>query len=64
MSELIWRAEGTPHGDISLPHGELTNLGDALTVSAWVHSPANRAEAMQPLVSKWKPHRSFDAFSA
>ena len=64
MSELIWRDDGATQADITLPHGELTNLGNALTVSAWVHNSASQAEAMQPLVSKWKPHCSFDAFSA
>lgn len=37
---------------------------NALTVEAWVHSPDYRAEAMQPLVSQWRPRADFDAFSA
>ena len=64
MSELIWREDGTRQADIVVPHGELARLGAALTVSAWVHSSGSQAEAMQPLVSKWAPHSSFDTFSA
>ena len=40
------------------------SLDTALTVGAWVHSSALRAEAMQPLVSQWAPRATFDAFSA
>ena len=64
MSGLIWREDGTRQADIVVPHGELARLGAALTVSAWVHSSGSQAEAMQPLVSKWAPHSSFDTFSA
>ena len=40
------------------------SLDKALTVAAWVESPATRAEAMQPLVSQWQPRAALDAFSA
>ena len=35
-----------------------------LTVAAWVKSSTARAEAMQPLVSQWRPRAAFDAFDA
>lgn len=37
---------------------------NALTVAAWVESATSRAEAMQPLVSQWRPRAAFDAFDA
>ena len=37
---------------------------NALTVAAWVESATARAEAMQPLVSQWRPRAAFDAFDA
>ena len=39
-------------------------LDKTLTVAAWVESPTARAEAMQPLVSQWRPRAAFAAFDA
>ena len=37
---------------------------DTLTVAAHVHVPVARAEALQPLVSQWRPRTDFSAFTA
>ncbi|MEC7226966.1 MAG: hypothetical protein VXW00_08860, partial [Candidatus Latescibacterota bacterium] len=37
---------------------------DSLTVAAHVHVPVARAEALQPLVSQWRPRTDFSAFTA
>ena len=37
---------------------------DTLTVAAHVHIPVARAEALQPLVSQWRPQTDFSAFAA
>mgnify|MGYP003336570057 FL=1 len=44
--------------DLALPATE------TLTVAARVHAPIARAEALQPLVSQWRPRRDFGDFSA
>ena len=62
--ELIWREDDTLRSGLTLSSDDLGDLGAGLTVGAWVHCPGSRAEAMQPLVSKWAPQTGFDAFSA
>ncbi len=58
MSRL-WHNGDAPTFSFTLP-----DRCAALTVSAWVHSDSAGAEGLQPLVSKWAPRASFDAFSA
>ncbi|MCH7931507.1 MAG: hypothetical protein IH906_04770 [Proteobacteria bacterium] len=50
----------TPHRCI--PQEETADLGEALTVEAWVEGSC-RAEATQAVVSRWASRVSFDAFS-
>jgi len=47
-----------------VPHDKLPAVGDALTVTAWCRTEVARSEGLQPLVSRWVPRPSFDAFSA
>ena len=62
--ELIWSDADALRPGVDLPAEDLGDLSAGLTVAAWVHSPASRSEAMQPLVSKWKLRSDLDAFSA
>ena len=62
--ELIWSDADALRPGVTLPSEDLRDLSAGLTVAAWVHSPASQAEVMQPLVSKWAPRSSFEAFSA
>ena len=40
------------------------SLADALTVEAWIETKTYRPEALQPLVSQWRPGETFPAFAA
>ena len=59
---FTWEGELEP--GVNLPPGPVAAIRDSITVEAWVHTDAARAEAMMPLVSRWQPATSFDAFSA
>lgn len=52
--------------DLSIPRSGKLSFDRKLTVEAWVHSADARAEALQPLVSKWAPLESMtpESFSA
>jgi len=52
--------------DLEIPRSADLGVKKALTVEAWVYAAESRAEALQPLVSKWAPRESLtpEAFSA
>ena len=55
---FVWREGDSPSARFALP-----DPCDTLTVTAWVRGPAS-GDSLQPLVSRWAPRTSFDAFSA
>ena len=61
---LNWEGDAERDPLLQLPAAAVAGLRDSLTGEAWVHADAARAEGMMPLVSRWQPAASFDAFSA
>ncbi len=60
---MVMHLDGAVDPDVELAHSDGLNMTDEITVEAWVHGDADRAEGMQPLVSKWEPLESFDRFN-
>ena len=61
---LVLQLDATSASDLTHPHTADLDIRDAITVEAWIYSDTYRAEAMQPLISKWAPLATFDTFSA
>ncbi len=62
--QLVEHLNQVENPDIELPYSEDLNGADEITVEAWVRADADRAEAMQPLVSRWEPLDDFERFNA
>ena len=61
--KLVHHPQAEADAHVDLAYDDAVAMDDQITVEAWVQTDRHRPEAMQPLVSRWEPQETFDAFS-